>query len=369
MKVLHVSCGGLGNGGVQAVIMSICRHLIDVQFDIVLFTNERRHYDDEFEGLGGKIFRIPYKEQLGRYRKIIDYFVRLYKTPKEVYKILKKNGPYDAIHCHNYFESGLCTIAARLAGVRIRISHSHNTASPRKISLPERVYQSFLKKIIKINSNVKIGCSKQALEYLFDNNSNAFVVNNAINLEKFNKKNYSFQPNDKINFIHVGRYSYQKNQLFLLDVFSNIKKKIDNVQLTLVGFGEDEKIISEKISKLGLENSVLMLPSDSNVPELLSQSDYFVFPSNFEGLGIVLLEAQVMGVKCFISNKVPEEANMGLCEYIELENGAEYWASQIIQYMNKNKRGKESVPEEILSKYNIEEVCKIYNGIYKNYII
>jgi glycosyltransferase involved in cell wall biosynthesis len=366
MKVLQVSCEGMGNGGVQAVIMGICRHMPDVHYDIILFTSERRYYDDEFEMLGGKIFRIPNYEGLSKIRRKLDYFLRFFRIFMGTYKIIKKNGPYQAIHCHNYFESGICTFAASIAGVKVRISHSHNSVPPIKIKRIKRFYDYFLKILIKINSNIKIGCSEQAITYLYGNDKNAFVVNNAIDLKRFNREKYPYKYHKCIKFIHVGRYCFQKNQLFLLDVFYHTKKLLDDAQLTMIGFGKDEEKIEKKIIKLGLEENVQMLPSDSDIPKLLSESDYFIFPSNYEGYSIVLLEAQAMGVKCFVSTNVPQEANMGLCEYLDLKKGAKAWAEYILKYKyNNNRYNREFVHDEVLKRYNIQEICKIYKGIYE----
>lgn len=120
-RVLHISCDTLGNGGVQNVIMGICRNSKNIIFDILLFSSEESFYDKEFLSLGGKIFRIPYYEGMNNFRKRLDYYIRFLRIFRGTYKILKENGPYDAVHCHNYFESGICTLAAQLAGVKVRI--------------------------------------------------------------------------------------------------------------------------------------------------------------------------------------------------------------------------------------------------------
>jgi len=363
MKILHVSCGGLGNGGVQAVIMGICRHLPDVQFDIILFTLEKRYYDDQFKSLGGSIFRIPRYEGRNRFKRILNNLSMMFRIPIQTYKILKKYGPYDAIHCHNHFESGLCNVAARMAGVKVRISHSHNTAPPGKRRFTWRIYEWVLKYLITNNSNVQIGCSRQALKYLFGNSEKAYVINNAINLNYFNKELYPYKKHETINFIHVGRYSSEKNQLFLLDIINHLKKEIGNIQLTMIGFGEDEEIVAEKVIRLGLEKNVKMLPSDTNIPQQLSKTDYFIFPSNFEGLGIVLLEAQAMGVKCIASSNVPPEANMGLCDYLDLQQGPEEWAKYILKLIN-NKSNRQYPLDHVLKNYDIENISKNYKEIY-----
>jgi glycosyltransferase EpsF len=369
-RVLHISCDTLDNGGVQNVIMNICRNIPEVKFDIVVFSLSDSYYEKEFISLGGKVFRIPYYEGKNSFKKRLDYYIRFPKIFIGIYKILKQNGPYDVVHCHNYFESGICAFAARLAGVKVRISHCHNTAPPLKIKLLRRAYDFFLKKLIKYNANIKIGCSKQVLNYLFDDDKAAFVVKNAIDLKKFDREKYAPHYNNNINFIHIGRFCFQKNQLFLLDVFHNIKKRSENVILTMIGFGSDgdfinEEIINNKIGELELEDNVRLLPSDSDIPKLLSESDYFIFPSTYEGFGIVLLEAQAMGVKCFVSTKVPPEANMGLCEYLELEQGAEAWADYICKYIKQDKRDqRKSINDEVLRGFEISEVCNVYRKIY-----
>lgn len=364
-KILQVSCGNLNNGGVQNVIMGICRNLSYISFDILLFTDKEGYYDKEFLSLGGKIFRISHFEGKSKFRKRIDYYVRFPRIFIGTYNILKKNGPYDAIHCHNYFESGICTFAARLAGVKVRISHSHSARPIDKSKILWNFYNYILKKLIKINSTIKIGCSKQANSYLYDGDKEVFIINNAIDLYKFNRKKYSYSYHKSINFVNIGRFSAEKNQLFLLDVFKIIRERIPESKLILVGFGENEVKIKEKIGKLELDESVQVLPPNSDIPKLLSESDYLIFPSIFEGFGLVLLEAQTMGVKCFVSSTVPSESNMGLCISLDLKEGAKLWAQSIVNYiLNDNRYEKKFVKEEVLKRYDIQEICRIYKKIY-----
>lgn len=367
-RVLQVAYHSLANGGIQAVIMGIVRNLyINIDFDIVLFSSKTEYYDEEFLRYGS-IFRIPIRE---KQNKLSNSFERCYRWIKiflGCYRILKK-GNYDAIHCHNEFESGICTLAARCAGVKIRISHAHNTASPLKDSYTKKIYKYMLRQLIKLNSNVRIGCSKQAVEYIFGKKDrDAIVVNNAIDLTKFDKSQYVAEDRDHsdLKFIHVGRFCYQKNQLFLLEVYKSVREKWNNSQLTLVGFDEEEDIIRRRIQELRLVDSVKILPHNSNIPQLFANSDYMIFPSRFEGLGIVLLEAQVMGVKCFVSSVVPREADMGLCTYFPLDDGAETWARNIIDYINTHRDVCREVKREVKQQYDIQEIAKKYKAIYCN---
>ena len=367
MRVLRIASEGLGNGGIQNGIMNFCRNKKpEIRLDIVLFTKKRQHFDDEFERLGGTIFRIPNYEGKNDYRRVLDYYIRFLRIFWGVYRILKQHGPYDAIHCHNYFESGICTWAALLAGVGARISHSHNTVTPRKVIWTRRFYNFFLKILIQKTSNIRIGCSKQALRFLFDDDPEAFVINNTVDLGRFDREKYPYTPHENIRFIHIGRYCFQKNQGFLLEVFKAVKERLPDAELTLVGFGVDEDKIAQGIVELGLGGSVRMLPSDSNIPQLLSESDYFIFPSRNEGLGNVLLEAQVMDVKCFASTAVPPEANMGLCKYLDLNAGAQAWADEIVDEIEGDERSNRPIlPDEVIKAYDIKHVSRIYEALYE----
>src|SRR5699024_9779687 len=106
--------------------MNICRNLPSVKFDTLLFTDETRYYDNEFKKMGGTIHRIPHYEGSNVFRRRLDYYVRFLRIFVNIYVILKNNN-YDVIHCHNELESGICNLAAYLAGVKIRIAHAHTS--------------------------------------------------------------------------------------------------------------------------------------------------------------------------------------------------------------------------------------------------
>lgn len=364
MRVLHVSCGGLGNGGVQKVIMNICENIPNIKFDIILFTKYERFYDKKFLQMGGNIFRIPHYEGKNKIIKKIDYFIRFPRIFNGVYRVLKEQ-KYDAIHCHNYFEGGICTMAAKIAGVPIRICHSHSAVPKQNINFIVRFYNIILKYIISKTANIKIACSLEASRYLFGIRNDVRIIKNAIDLKQFDNKLYKHKKNENIVFINIGRYCKSKNQLFLLDVFNKIKSEISNVELLLIGFGEDENKIRNKIIEMNLDNCVKMMPSNSNIPLALSKSDYLIFPSIYEGFGIVLLEAQAMEVKCFVSSNIPNEANVGLCKFLDLSYGADKWAKLILEDIYRGNGDIDLIKlKKNLLEYDIDMICKEYENIY-----
>lgn len=356
-KVLMVSCDGLGNGGIQHVMMDIIRGLSNnFHFDMLLFTKDIRYFDSEFQKYG-TIFRLPHYEGQNKLLEKIDRYIRFIRIYKGVKKILKENGPYEVIHCNNFFEAAPCLMAATHCEVPIRISHCHSNFL--KSHIIAELYKFMMRKLINIYGTVFIGCSQKATNYLFGSkNLKAYSIPNAIDLNKFDISKY---PEQKIkhSFIHVGRLCSLKNQLFVLDIFSIIQKKWMDAMLVLVGqdFDNYKQQIVKKIKQLDLRN-IKFLQHDSNISNLFAQSEYMIFPSLFEGFGIALVEAQAMNVKCFASDIIPNESNIGLCRYISLNKTAEHWANEIL------KAEKESLNKTDFSKIDLSDYIKKIKNIY-----
>lgn len=370
MKVLHISCDGLGNGGVQNVIMNICRNMSDISFDIVLFTNEKRYYDNEFISLGGRIFRIPKYEGNNIYWKRVDYYIRFFRIFFGICEIIRKNGPYDAIHCHNNFESGICCMAAFFTGVKIRITHAHTAEVKYRISrIIGLLYRMILRIIMNLFSNVKIGCSEIAFIRLFGEKyltrKRTYIIPNPIDTKKFLNIENNRNPYEKC-IVHIGRFCDNKNQIFLLEIMPYIIQNIPNAKLKLVGFNEEYKnLLLEKVNQLSLGSKVLFFPSETDIRKVLSDASLFIFPSKEEGFGIVLLEAQSMGVQCLVSDTVPKDTDCGLCRYLSLSEGAEAWAKEAVKLLNTEYNTK--LDQKKLSKFDIgnyvEKIECIYKGI------
>ena len=332
-KILMVSCGGLGRGGTQAVMMNFVRNLSDLYcFDILLFTNDVRFYDEEFVSYGGKIIRIPHYNGKNRWRKKIDYYVRGIPLFFKIKNALQKNGPYHAIHCNNVYESALCLLAAKIVGIPVRISHSHTIChSPNAVA---KILNGFYARLINKYSTLRIGCSRDACNALFGESVNSFVLNNPYDDSKFDPEKYGNRINTTYTLVQVGRFDNNKNQLFSLEVLKIIKEKKKDVLLKLVGFGEEQfvDLLMKKAKDIGVVNSIVLLDGTSaDIPMELSKSDAFLFPSKKEGFGITLIEAQAMGLTCFVSDTVPKTTNVGGCIYLSLKDGPEKWASKILE--------------------------------------
>ncbi len=162
--------------------------------------------------------------------------------------------------------------------------------------------------------------------------------------------------NNDIVVGHVGRFQYQKNHELLIDIYNSFHKKYSDSRLLLVGQGVEEAAIKDKVNKLKLEENVMFLGIRSDVNEIMQAMDVFVLPSRFEGLGIVLIEAQAAGLPCVTSkNVVPDIVNVtGNVEFVGLDEPVDRWVEAIEAQMNKAVDYEQSSIKVSQAGYDIE---------------
>lgn len=358
-KVLHISFGGLGNGGVTSVIMSIVSKLYQkYDFGCVVFAKKCER-EPEFLKYG-KIHRLKCYCSGNSLLKLFELFLRPFVMTFGVYKICKTDN-YRIIHCHNGRDMLFPLLGAKLAHVPNRIAHSHNAKSPQKKSFFFRIYDSVVWFLVKKIATNFVGCSKVACEDFFRDRPYQ-VLNNAIDLSRF-----SWGQNKKeiIEFIHVGRFDYQKNQEFVINVFEKIKDKLPHSVLRLVGFGYDETKLRQIIASKKLSDRAFILDGHiTDVPKLFTLSDCMIFPSVYEGFGIVLLEAQASGCYCFASDVCPSETNVGFMEQLPISIGEEEWAKKILKYFDNPVRDCEDSVKRNLKKFDADVIAERYDSLY-----
>lgn len=363
-RILLVSCEGLGNGGVQAVLMGIVRNLYqEFQFDILLFTSEKRYYDDEFEKYGGHIYRIPRYEGENKYRRKLDYYVRGFSLYHKLVRLLIENAAFDVIHCNDEYESAILLKAAYKVGISTRIVHTHVVSSEENFLV--KYINNHRRRIIEKYATKKIGCSREACESFYLNSDNTEVFNNFYDDNKF-IFNAEIGKVETLNLIQIGMFSENKNQLFALEVIYEIRKQIEDCKLVIVGFGEGayKRSIENRIQELKLERNVEVYPSNADTPSILNESFALICPSVKEGFGIVLLEAQAMGVRCFASTGVPKTTNCGGVTFIDLKYGAEVWANAIIKSFLEYGNVKQFFDVSDFTALNVMGKYKsIYEGV------
>lgn len=359
-RILLVSCEGMGRGGVQAVMMNIVRNLChEYIFDALLFTSEKRYYDDEFLSYGGNIYRIPNYEGSSSLRKRADYYVRGLHIYCEAKKLFAQTD-YHAIHCHDRFEAGLLLRAAEKKKIPVRIIHEHVVNHPKNAVM--NALNRFYMGLIKKHATAFLGCSEETCRSFYGDDVAWQVVCNPYDENVYR---FSELKNDGVFHItQVGSYNPNKNQMFSLAVLSEIVKKIPNSHLHLVGFdmGGHLKCLKEEVGRLKLENRVSFHEQDCDVFSLLQMSSAGLFPSKKEGFGIVAVEAQAVGVTCFASDTVPTATQCGGCVYLPLENGAAYWADKMLEHYESGAEHREYDCSRFSTARFIETVQTIYKG-------
>lgn len=328
IRVLHVF-GGLGTGGTESLIMSWYRNIdrTKIQFDFLVRSPDN-NYVEEITELGGRVF---YTASFPRH---------FFRNFVETRKILQQN-EWDVIHVHG--NAAMYMLPLRLAkklGYTHRIMHSHSIKAQNKVfSLVHNANKLGFPHL----ATHCLACSSAAGKWMFDDNAFA-LSRNAIDVDShsFNADNRSqirkqLDIENKFVIGHVGRFATPKNHEFLLNVFAKVKCQRCDCILMLVGDGELETAIRAKAEQLGIADSILFMGRQSNVGELMSAMDMFVLPSLYEGLGIVLVEAQCNGLPCVVSQEAyNEEVSVypELLSVLPLPCGAEAWANHVLDKMS-----------------------------------
>lgn len=343
--------------GLETMLMNYYRNIdrTKIQFDFLTHRPYRSDYDDEIEKMGGKVYYAPrlYPQNYPAYFKWMKNF-------------FKEHPEYKVVHSHIDTMSYLPLLAAKKAGVPIRIAHSHNTSLDRDFKYLLKQYFR-----LKINSvcTYRLACGEDAGKFLFGDRSFK-VIPNAIDAEKFyfneelrNKKRKELGINSEFVVGHVGRLSYQKNHKFLIDIFKELLRKEPESLLLLVGVGEKEQEIRNQVENLGIDDKVRFLGNRSDVNELYQAMDVFVMPSFFEGIPVVGVEAQFAGLPCIFSDKVPREVRFtDNCAFLPLSKSPDIWVNDILKdYNNCRLKQFHNFKDSV---YNIEYSHTLLENVY-----
>lgn len=368
-KKICILQNGLKYGGTDTFIMNLSCGINHEKYDVdlVIAGNDedilRRDFIEQYDG---KIFRTCSLKGTPNYIKHL----------RKLYTVLKSE-KYDVFQSNIDLSNGLNMFVAWLAGVPVRVCHSHNSQQGRELregrSLRVRMYQRLMRWLCWQFSNRRCGCSELAMDFLFQNkwrsDENSKVVHNGIELENYQqlldikKKKSELVLTNKYNIVTVGRIEFQKNPEFIVEIFNELCKLRDDCDLVWIGTGDMQEQVKNKLHEYNIADRTHFLGVRSDVNEILQICDLFLLPSRFEGLGIVLIEAQAAGISCVASDKVPYEANCGGCYYVELDKTAVDWAMKISDILE----GKLvlSVNEKLLNEYSIEHMIKEMEEVFE----
>ena len=313
IRVLHV-LNKMHTGGAETMVMNFYRQIDKnkIQFDFVV--NHPGEYDEEIKKLGGKIFILP------EY-KLFNHFS--YK--KAWNNFFKKHTEYRIIHGHVRSTASIYLKIAKKYKLKT-ICHSHSISNGRGI---KSSIKALLQYKIRFICDYYMGCSKEANEWLFGkkvaNSKKCFVLNNGIEISKFQfSDEYRNEIRKKLNIYkneiligNIGRFVNVKNQKFILEFFKELIIEDNNFRLVLCGDGPDKQKMIRYAKNNNIYNYIKFIPSNNEIYKYYSAFDLFVLPSKYEGLGIVLVEAQVSGIPCITSNNVPHAVKINNNFYFE----------------------------------------------------
>ncbi len=366
MRILHVF-NAMNCGGAENMIMNIyrCIDRNEFQFDFLVHSDTPAFFDEEIKELGGKIYCLPRWNVLNTPKYI-----------KALYQFFKEHSDYSVVHGHMGSSAHLYLKVAKKFGI-YTVAHSHNTY-PKSFSLRKTLFKLFTLKTRK-NADFFLACTKNAGNERFGKkivNSDRFqLVTNAIDTSKFVfseetrteiRKKYHIE--NKFVMGHVGRFNLQKNHMFLLNVFYEMQKVNPDCVLMLVGDGNLRSQIEEKAKALNILDKIIFTGIVPNPNDYLQAMDCFVFPSFNEGLGMVVIEAECVGLPCFITDSLPPDLDINDNVYrLSLNKSAKAWADLIINNCT-NKLDSQFALENIKkSGYDINDNIKKAEEIYLNF--
>lgn len=309
IRVLHIF-NRMDRGGAETWIMNVYRKLDreKFQFDFLVQHDSPGSYDSEIRALGGRVIPGAPARSIGRYISGLSRTIRDF-------------GPYEVVHSHVHHFSGVTLAVAKAARVPVRIAHSHNDLrrSDNGATLNRILYSSAMKWSINQCATTGFAVSKEAAVSLFGSrwgtDDRIGVLHCGVDLEPFHKSVDGTQlrsemglPPDAFVIGHVGSFTPQKNHTLLIEVFARIAQKNRNAYLLLLGGGPREKEIRQQIEALGLTDRVILPGVRTDVPEVMKGAmDCFFLPSLYEGIPLVLMEAQAAGLPAVISDTVTDE--------------------------------------------------------------
>ena len=370
IKVLQV-LSDFKKGGVQAEVMYPARILSqnDVHFDAMLLSDTVGFYEDEFKQYG-EIYRIAIKRKPTKIQRFLSVFTNYFYIKNQMLHFFKTHERYDAVHVRNLLYNAPVVSAAKKCNVTVRIAHCavNRPKGKYKDRFYITLYLKYCAHVLRKKATHVFGVTASAVEYIAGEGNGIVMKNPTIALDKFNPTLYPNKNTDGIiHMIMVGSFSSRKNQKFTIGVLRELCKTQPHSTLTLIGYPRSPKEtyveeMKQMIRDYGMEENVKFLPQDTDIPLAMSESTVLMMPSIQEGLPNVALEAQAMGLPCFVSSDVSTECNCGLCRFLPLEKGASYWANALIKHVEQNGFEKH-YPD--MSEWDNKKICEDYLEYYR----
>ena len=362
-NILHV-IGYLGRGGDTAVVLQVLSRMDRKQYHFDFVTHEGRTRQETVAFLreqGCRVYILPGDVRaLGPVRYLRDF------------RQLLKNAPvsYDAVHVHTGMQSGVALLAAKRAGIPVRICHSHVTAIQRKAPAVQKLLGvPVFRFLIRTCATESVGCSRAAGEFLFGKQPFA-VVHNGVDTEAF--QNATKEQTDDIRKslragdgdIVIGmaaRMNPMKNHAFALSLAEALRD-MPNLRFVFLGDGE----LLPQLKEQAKGDLRIFFPGQrSDVAVWMKAFDCLLLPSNpGEGFPVAVLESQAAGCPCLISDNVTEEADAGLGLVRRLPLELPGWSDAIRKFPGK-PTGEDWAYQMEQRGFGVRQMAKIWLALYQ----
>lgn len=360
-RILQYVIGNMNQGGLENNLMQVYRRIDKVrfQFDFIVHDVEN-YYAKEIQNLGGRIYSIPFKSE--NYKKSISEFS----------DILNDHSEYRIIHFHTSYAIIYPEVVVAKKMGRAVIVHAHASAGE---GFKKKIINAAFKNQLDSKADIKIAVSNSAAKWQFSDRTNIdknyILLQNSIDTRKFAfnqkvRKNFriKYQIEDRYVIGTTGRLVHGKNIGFLIQILNEIRLKIPNIKLMIVGDGPDMNRLKGMCDK-ELSDYIIFTGKTELVNEFLQIFDVFCFPSLYEGLGISVLEAICSGLPCVINETLPSELSIS-DNVIRLPLKSDIWIKTIESlYGNENLDKRKDLSEMIESNgFGIENNVKNWENLY-----
>lgn len=365
-KILIVA-GAMDVGGIENQLMHLLRRSGSDRFQIDFTTTmSDPHYGREILALGGSLHRIPGTRSGG-----------LVRHCRALYRIMKAGG-YDIVHSHELFHSGIVLLLAKLAGIPHRFVHAHNwndgDGTGRKRSAVRTLYNAVMRFSINRLSTCRIGCSTLAGKFLYGK-KDFHLLFNSVDTGKF-LDHYEDRETGEFcdgwtNVLHVGRVTAVKNQRFLVDVAEILRSRGKKIRILCAGSGDEgyQARVEEAIREKSLEPYIRLLGVRRDIDVLMRKSAAFVLPSKYEGMPLVLIEAQASGLQCVSADTFSREVDFGIgtVRWLAPDADADQWADAIEAAVRAGRADKAAVVRAVEEKgFDSDSFAKALCTLYAN---
>ena len=361
----------MNRGGVETWLMHVLRTIDRNRYhmDFVVHTSLPGSFDSEIRALGSSIY-------------VVKSPAYPFKHFRDIEMILLKNGPYDVIHSHDATFNGAAMKIGYKCGIPLRIIHSHSDV---RKSLPSnlinRLYTQWSIIESKRHANVGLACSTIAAHSYYGNNwqhdPRWRVLSYSESFAPFHdnispiaiRRELGF-PEDSFIIGHVGSFrDGQKNHSLIIKITQQLSAQDPSIFFLLIGEGILRKEIERMAAQAGIANRIIFTGSRNDVPHcMLGAMNVFLFPSLYEGLGLVMVEAQAAGLPCLCSDVVPHEADIvpELVKRIPLSESPANWAKTLIAMKNSPLKYSKQKALELVEKsnFNISTSIKTLEALY-----